>query len=315
MKDAYRNLCDSEPSIPLFAQAWWLDAVAGDSWEVAVVEKGGEIVASMPFVSSQRYGFKLIAQPPLTQTLGPWLRQTNTKYAKRLSREKDLMEGLIDQLPKYDHFSQNWDHAQTNWLPFYWKGFSQTSRYTYRIEELGDSDQIWAGLQQNVRTDIKKAANRENLKIRDDLPLSDFYALNAMVFQRQGRRVPYSEKFVRQIDQAASARNCRKIFIAEDDQGRHHAGVYLIWDKNSAYYLMGGGNPELRNSGATSLCIWEAIKFASTVTDAFDFEGSMLESVERFFRSFGARQTAYHSISHTPSRTMQAALSVRNLLK
>jgi len=87
------------------------------------------------------------------------------------------MQALISQLPRYDHFVQNWDHRQTNWLPFYWKGFSQTTRYTYRIEDLKNSDEIWAGLQQNIRTDIKKAANRENLKIRDDLPLSDFYAL------------------------------------------------------------------------------------------------------------------------------------------
>lgn len=315
MKDSYRTLCNSEPSIPLFSQAWWLDAVAGDNWEVALVEKGGEVVASMPYVTSKEYGFKLISQPALTQTQGPWLRRTNAKYAKRLSREKDLMEALIDQLPEYDHFAQNWDYLQTNWLPFYWKGFSQTTRYTYRIEHLDNSDEIWAGLQQNVRTDIKKAANRENLKIRDDLPISDFYALNMMVFQRQGKSIPYSEAFVERIDEAAAAQECRKIFIAEDDQGRHHAAVYLVWDRNSAYYLMGGSNPELRNSGATSLCMWEAIKFASTVTDAFDFEGSMLEPVERFFRSFGAVQTPYHSISHTPSKLLKAASTLRTFLK
>lgn len=38
----------------------------------------------------------------------------------------------------------------------------------------------------------------------------------------------------------------------------------------------------LRNSGATSLLIWEVIKFASTVSKKFDLEGSKLEPVERF---------------------------------
>lgn len=315
MKDVYRRLCEVEPSIPFFSQAWWLDAVAGDKWDVALVKKGEEIVASMPFVVKKQYGMKVISQPPLTQTQGPWLRQTNAKYAKRLSREKDLMEALITQLPKYAHFAQNWDYRQTNWLPFYWKGFSQTTRYTYRIEELQSSDNVWAGMQQNVRTDVKKAANRENLIVRDNLPLSDFYTLNSMVFWRQGKKVPYSEAFVQKLDQAAANRGCRKIFIAEDDQGRQHAGVYLVWDKSSAYYLMGGSNPELRNSGATSLCMWEAIKFASSVTQAFDFEGSMLEPVERFFRSFGATQTPYHRISHTPSRILTAASALRSALK
>jgi len=125
--------------------------VAGEAWDVALVTKGEEIVASMPYVVKQQYGMKFISQPSLTQTQGPWLRQTNAKYAKRLSREKDLMQALISQLPRYDHFVQNWDHRQTNWLPFYWKGFSQTTRYTYRIEDLKNSDEIWAGLQQNIR--------------------------------------------------------------------------------------------------------------------------------------------------------------------
>jgi hypothetical protein len=96
------------------------------------------------------------------------------------------------------------------------------------------------------------------------------------------------------------SRVARKIFIAEDDQGRRHAGVYMVWDENSAYYLMGGGDPALRNGGAASLCMWEAVKYASTVARSFDFEGSMLESVERFFRGGGAVQMPYFSVWKTP---------------
>ena len=102
---------------------------------------------------------------------------------------------------------------------------------------------------------------------------------------------------VKKIDQACSKRNCRKIFFARDLQNRTHAALYLIWDENSAYYLMGGSDPALRNSGANSLLMWEAIQFASTVTNKFDFEGSMIEPIERFFRSFGAKQIPYSYIS------------------
>ncbi|MNZ86002.1 hypothetical protein D3C78_1048120 [compost metagenome] len=102
------------------------------------------------------------------------------------------------------------------------------------------------------------------------------------------------------------------MFIAEDDQGRRHAGVYLIWDENSAYYLMGGGDPELRNSGATSLCMWEAIRFSATVTRRFDFEGSMLEPVEHFFRAFGAIQQPFSCASKTPSRLLRTVLFFRH---
>ena len=61
--------------------------------------------------------------------------------------------------------------------------------------------------------------------------------------------------------------------------------------------------------------MWEAIQFASTVTQRFDFEGSMMEPVEKFFRAFGATQTPYFSISKTPSRLLKTAIFLRELLR
>lgn len=312
--DQYRTLCATEPSIPLFSQAWWLDATAGEKgWDVALVEKGGAIVAAMPYVPRKRHGFTLLGQPALTQTLGPWLREAAGKSSTRLAQQKDLLQALIEQLPPFDHFTQNWHWSLGNWLPFYWAGFQQTTRYTYILNELGDEQALWQGLQENIRREIKKASSRFHLRVRTDFSVGDFLHLNRMTFDRQGMALPYTEAFVHALDQACAARQARKIFIAEDEQGRRHAGVYIVWDQNSAYYLMGGGNPELRNSGATSLCMWEAIKFAATVTQRFDFEGSMIEPVEKFFRAFGAQQTPYFSVSKTPSRMLKILQCLRGM--
>lgn len=312
--DKYRALCDQEPSIPLFSQAWWLDATAGaGAWDVALVEKSGVIVAAMPYVLRKRYGFVRLGQPDLTQTLGPWLHEIGGKHSTKLTQHKDWLQALIAQLPPFSHFVQNWHWSVSNWLPFYWAGFNQTTRYTYILHELGDELALWKGLRENIRGDIKKASNRFNLRVRDDLLIDDFLILNRMTFARQGMNLPYAEGFVHKLDHACVVKKARKIFIAEDDQGRRHAGVYIVWDRNSTYYLMGGGDPELRNSGATSLCMWEAIKYAAKITQRFDFEGSMIEPVEKFFRAFGAQQTPYFTISKTPSRILKTALFLRNL--
>lgn len=309
----YRSLCTQEPTIPLFSQAWWLDATAGEgAWDAALVEKGDAIVASMPYVPRKRYGLTLLGQPVLTQTLGPWLRETGGKSSTKLAQQKDWLQALIAQLPPFAHFTQNWHWQMGNWLPFYWAGFQQTTRYTYILHALGDEETLWQGLQENIRREINKARNRFKLCVRDDLTVDDFLVLNRMTFARQNMALPYTEAFVHKLDQACIGRHARKIFIAEDEQGRRHAGVYLVWDGNSAYYLMGGGDPELRNSGATSLCMWEAIKFAATVTQRFDFEGSMIEPVEKFFRAFGAQQTPYFTVSKTPSRLLKTALFLRS---
>ena len=79
-RSLYRLLCMSEVSIPLFQQAWWLDATGGEEgWDVAIVERGGEVHAAMPYVAQKRLGFTIISQPELTQFLGPWTRDTGAK--------------------------------------------------------------------------------------------------------------------------------------------------------------------------------------------------------------------------------------------
>lgn len=305
-KQKYRQLCADESTIPIFSRDWWLDTLCGEKdWGVCLVEKGNQIQATMPYYMRKRRGFTVLSQPQLTQTLGPWIRPSRAKYSKALGQQKDLMESLIGQLPLYDYFSQNWHYSNTNWLPFYWHGFSQTTNYTYVISDLSDFESIWSNVQSNIRGDIRKAENRFDLKVRADLTIDDFLVLNRLTFSRQGKELPYTEDFVWRLENSTSKRQCSKILIAEDPEGKRHAGVFIVWDENSAYYLMGGGDPELRNSGATSLCMWEAIKFASTVTQRFDFEGSMIESVERFFRAFGARQVPYFMVSRCKSRLLR----------
>ena len=57
--------------------------------------------------------------------------------------------------------------------------------------------------------------------------------------------------------------------------------------------------------------MWEAIVRARQVTGVFDFEGSMIKPVERFFRSFGSRQTPYLRVTHV-SPSARAVLALRD---
>lgn len=311
-KEEYRQVCSKEPSIPIFSQDWWLDAVTGDNWNVVLVKKGEQVIGSLPYVVKKKYGFTLLTQPSLTQTLGPWIKPTQKSYPKRLAYEKDVLGELADQLPACDYYGQNWHCERLNWLPFYWRGFEQTTRYTYRLPLISSEEQLWKGLQENIRREIRKAKGREGVIVRAG-SLGEFLALNTMVFKRQGRVLPYTSEFVAHIDAAASARNARDCLVAEGPDGRLHAGAYIIRSGNTAYYLMGGGDPELRNSGATSLVLWEAILRQPETVEVFDFEGSMIEPIERFFRAFGAVQTPYFHVFRRNSKLFKLINTLRSL--
>jgi hypothetical protein len=286
----------------IFQKPWWLEAVAPGQWGAAEVKQGNEIIARLPYVRRRKFGRTILNQPMLTQTLGPWLRSSNAKYANQLAEQKKLMTELIHQLLPFDYFSQNFHYTITNWLPFYWQGFTQTTRYTYVIDDLSDIGKVWDGMLPNIRKDIKKAQNRFGIEVCTDLGIDAFLDVLELTFKRQGKQSPYPRDFVRRLDSACIAHDARKIFFGRDQEGRIHAAVHVIWDENSMHGLMGGGDPELRNSGATSLCIWEAIKHASTVTRCFNFGGSIVEPIERFMRAFGARQVPYFQITKNNSQ-------------
>ena len=312
-KQKYRAHCKVEPTIPIFPKDWWLDAVCGkDNWDAVLIEKEGQVIASMPYYMVKKYGMHIITMPKLTQTMGPWLRPSNAKYANQLADQKNLMTALIQKLPHFDYFCQNFHYSITNWLPFCWQGFSQTTRYTYVLEDISDTQKIWNGMLPKIRTDIKKAQNRFGLQVCTDLGIDAFLTINEQTFIRQGIKLPYSKYFVKRLDKACEEHNARRIFFAKDMDGRIHAAVYIVWDENSAYYLMGGSDSDLRNSGANSLCMWKAIEFASKVTKAFDFEGSMIEPVERFFRAFGARQIPYFQVSKINSPFFKIYQDIRS---
>jgi hypothetical protein len=307
---------DSIPWVnSIFEQPWWLDAVAPGQWDVAEVTRGDQVVARMPYMVRRRFGLTTISQPPFTQTLGPWLAPMEGKYARRVETEKKLLGQLVEALPPFDFFRQSFSPSLTNWLPFYWAGFEATVRYTYRVCDLTDMDRVRSEFQEQVRRGIKKAENA--VEINHDFPLEDLLRLNEQTYARQGVTSPDDPQLVRRLDAACAARGVRRIIGAVDADGRTHAALYVVWDERTFYALINARDPELQTFGSNTLLFWEAIKLASEVSQLFDFEGSMLEPVEHFYRGFGGRQTPYFSISKAgmKAKSVLAARSTRAALQ
>jgi hypothetical protein len=294
----------------IFEEPWWLDAVAPGAWGAATVFKGGQLHARLPFAIRSRYGFTLLGNPPLTQTLGPWFRPPTGKYAAQLAEEKELLAALIQQLPPSDVWSQTFDPGFVNSLPLLWHGCERTLGCTYRLEDLKDTDRIWAELTSERRNIVRRCAGK--LVIRRDLDAAKACDLFQTTFTRKGQRSPFERSLFDRLLSAAHMHDAGQLFYAEDAQGRIHAAAFVVWDSRTAYYLLGGADPDFTSSGAVSLLIWDAIRFAATVTCAFDFEGSSNQQIEHFFRSFGARQRSLVR-TRRMSRRFQALTAAKDL--
>ena len=174
----------------IFERPWWLDAVAPGAWGSVTVRRDGAIAGRLPYVLGRRLGRAVIVQPPLTQTLGPWLHAIEAKPAKRVSAEVNLVGELIDGLPAVSLMTQHLSPTLTNWLPFHWRGYSATSFITYRLDDVSDLDAIWSGLKSTVRRGARAA---KRFTVSTDCDVGALIALNQRTFRRQGLAQPYDD--------------------------------------------------------------------------------------------------------------------------
>ena len=73
--------------------------------------------------------------------------------------------------------------------------------------------------------------------------------------------------------------------------------VFIVWDKKTVLSRRCRLQGIKINSGAIPLLLWHSIKFSSSVTRVFNFEGSMIRPIEYFFRGFGGKLTPYYEIT------------------
>lgn len=199
-------------------------------------------------------------------------------------------------LPPHKSFMVQYSKDFTDWLPYYWQGYSQTTRYTYRIDLSPGIDVVRMAIRPDAMKKIRKA-ERDGLRCTS-ATVDDLLRLCRISMSRQEAK-GFAAETLQRLAEVAIERHAGEIVGCEDSEGRLLAAVFLAHDHNTAYTIASGQIREGqgRNAGAFALyeAIWRACEMEGIHT--FDFEGSMLEGVEGFFRSFGGIQIPYFRLS------------------
>ncbi len=294
-KDYFRSYCEKQKDIPLFLTPAWMDLICGDNWDVLIEAKGENIHGFLVFPLNNKLGFKRILQPQLTPYSGAWINYPDgQKDLTKIAYEKKVLSSLIERLPEFDELILNLYPTFTNWLPFYWKGFKQTTRYTYKIFKGQNPEALKLQVKDSVRRELAKA--ERTLQVFKSEDVKNLFDFKVRSFREQNLSFDLNYSFIKRCIEWCIKEEKGQILYAKDEEGSIHAGVFLVWDAHCIYYLFGAADPEYKNSGALTLLLWKGIEMAQSQSKDFDFEGSMLEPVEQFFRNFGAAQLPYHQI-------------------
>jgi hypothetical protein len=285
------------PQGTLFHKSYWLEASGGE-FRIYGYFKGGELFAGMPLACGvSRLGFKRAFHPPLTPYLGVIFRESEAKYVKRLSDEKQISRDIAGTVKAdFDSIHFRFTPFSTDLQPFIWAGFSSGVRYTYLLE-LDDLVSVWEGMDESRRRNIRRA-ERDGIYVESGANFEQTFALVEKTFQRQEKEAVFKSAAFKYNEALSQTGQCNS-FLARDKEGKAIAAVYIVWDEKRSYYILGGYDVEERHHGASAIAMWEAIKFTKEKLglNQFDFEGSMIPPVEQFFRKFGGRLTPYYSVS------------------
>ena len=276
-KEKYRQYC-KDNSVALYQNDWWLDAVCG--------EKNWDAIGTFAYPFKKKYGLKLIQLPILTLGVGPVNKTT-------------------EELPDFDLFD-------LNFLPGTnpdWKGFKQSKKHTYRIQDLSNLEKVFSEFTSSTRQQIRKAEKIITVSESDNIEA--LYKMVSLTFKRQSKKTPYTLAYVKTINEACAKNNCRKILLAKDSEGNIHSACFIAWDKNTTYYVMGGSDPQYKSSASYSLLMYAAIKEASKHSKEFDFCGSSIPSIERFFKGFGSEQVSYFQMKKVNSKALKVVLALK----
>ena len=302
LKNKYTEFCLNEPDLPIFMQNWWLDAVCEnpDDWQpIYSTDKNDVIDAVLICHTRKKFFFKKTGEPPFTQFSGIWFREKQfVRRSEKYYFIKKNLDVLIAQMPHVDIYFFRLQYKLTDAQPFFWRGFETTVRYTYRLESIKNFSELLSQMNDNTRRNIKKGASLYTIEASDDW--QNFVQLNNSVFARQDKTTPIANRVWKKLDTVLSEKNARIILFARNKAtGQIDAGVYIVFDYDTAYYLAGGCNSAGRENSALYFSLWNAIQTASQRVDFFDFEGSMMKNVEPVFRGFGGIQTPYLTIKKT----------------
>ncbi|WP_372745575.1 hypothetical protein [Lutibacter sp.] len=278
--EKYDACIDTAINSRIYAYSWYLDIVA-DNWDVLVLNDY-EAVMPLPFLRFKRLFFlKKIAQPNFCQQLGLFC----TKVLPEIVMNDFLMK--FSRL-KFRYYNFN-SFQKINYNII---NCSVIKKINFELDLIKQYQEIYHGYAKNLKRNLKKAHKIE-LVISSETKVSDFLLLKENNKKHTIKSSQY--KLMRKLMNELLQRNLATIYGVYFEN-KLIASAFFIEEKQRVTHLFSATTITGKEVGAIPYLFDLIIKNNSAKKMIFDFEGSMIPNVARFFKSFGAQQTNYYSL-------------------
>ena len=279
-KTIYKTFCQNHDEIPIFSQYWWLDIVCGENnWDVALCKIENKIAGAFPYYIKKKIGLKFLILPKFTQKLGPFIVEKYKKDYFKITKE------LINNLPKFNYFDQDVE-VHNNILPFYWEGFESSFSYSFRINNINNSETTYSNFHNNRKQDIK-TGKKNNIKTYFDINTLQFFEFHKKNLNLRKTEISYKFEDFDKLFKKAKKNNKCVIAGTKKENEEFGSMAFIVWDKKNAYLNQLTTNIQKLKEGHSSILINDILYFMRDKVENFDFEGSMDNGIYNFYKSFG----------------------------
>ena len=280
----------------LFTSGAWTSLYDGDQLcRCAILNNNNEIIGCFVYYRFKKSIFHFVISPPYTPHIDLFCVNPAESVVGKNTFNKELAEALSLYFSslKTHYLSLNLPAGLTDTQPFIWAGFNSRTRFTYVIDLQQNETQLWDNLASEKRKSINKA-QKDGLEISETHQYDVVYDLVLQSLDRNDKAK--NTGILKEILFKYATPSNAFAFLASKDKQPIGATFCLVY-QHTALYLFGGFNAANAHHGASVSCMWQSILKAKQMgLRCFDFEGSMNESIERYFREFGGTLTPYFCV-------------------
>lgn len=289
-KTEWDNFVSNTPQANLYGQSWYLD-LAGSNWWGCFFKSNHQLVAVMPFFTRKKFLVTTIYQPVICQQLGIYSIPDCPDLSAAL---KQLLDSWLQN---YKVIEYKFNFHNNELIKATLKN-SFTKKYvTHHLPLNKDFSDLLTDFSKNHRRNIKKAfKNGLSVNVEQDSikPVIDIFKSEKK--QAFGNLLEKYCEYVQRLYSYCLSHNKGILYTVCDSSGTLVAGAFFIFYKNQIVYLFGANSPEGKDKGAMAFLFEHLIKSYSNSPFVLDFEGSMVPSIARFFKGFGAEEISFFAI-------------------
>ncbi len=277
-KQKWDNCIDTAANGLIYAYSFYLDAMS-KNWDALILD---DYKAVMPLTWNKKYTIHYLYQPFFCAQLGI--------FANNISSE--IVKAFLENIPskfKYWDFYLNRDNL------FSIPNYPMYERSNYVLPLQNNYENIAGNFAQSHVRNIKRATQQGNT-VQKNIPIADIIALAK---EQTKNFSPITEKDYDNFSKLFEMLHEKKLAVTYgvySSQNQLTASCAYVFSHQRAYYILVGNHPDGRTSGASHLMIDHFIKENSGENLLLDFEGSSINSLAFFYKSFGATLEKYPGI-------------------